>query len=123
CSLCVSALRVAHPRISCLFLSYFLSFFFFFSRSFVPRDPHSFPTRRSSDLASIIIQSSHVVRPQASPLMGASLALAACIGLEARSEEHTSELQSRFELVCRLLLEKKNSTTRPSSSCEVLTGW
>src|SRR5699024_4923913 len=25
-----------------------------------------------------------------------------------RSEEHTSELQSRFELVCRLLLEKKN---------------
>src|SRR6266704_5867912 len=25
----------------------------------------------------------------------------------ARSEEHTSELQSRFELVCRLLLEKK----------------
>src|SRR5699024_11445701 len=27
-----------------------------------------------------------------------------------RSEEHTSELQSRFDIVCRLLLEKKNST-------------
>src|SRR5207249_6970011 len=27
---------------------------------------------------------------------------------KARSEEHTSELQSRFDLVCRLLLEKKN---------------
>src|SRR5699024_11325472 len=27
--------------------------------------------------------------------------------LEWRSEEHTSELQSRFDLVCRLLLEKK----------------
>src|SRR5699024_2474508 len=27
---------------------------------------------------------------------------------ESRSEEHTSELQSRFDLVCRLLLEKKN---------------
>src|SRR5437868_10207652 len=26
----------------------------------------------------------------------------------SRSEEHTSELQSRFDLVCRLLLEKKN---------------
>src|SRR6266513_3981420 len=26
----------------------------------------------------------------------------------ARSEEHTSELQSRFDLVCRLLLEKNN---------------
>src|SRR5690606_40733737 len=29
----------------------------------------------------------------------------------ARSEEHTSELQSRENLVCRLLLEKKNSAT------------
>src|SRR5699024_11235105 len=29
----------------------------------------------------------------------------------SRSEEHTSELQSRFDLVCRLLLEKKNVTT------------
>src|SRR5699024_11802448 len=27
--------------------------------------------------------------------------------LKIRSEEHTSELQSRFDLVCRLLLEKK----------------
>src|SRR5690625_6392613 len=33
---------------------------------------------------------------------------------EPRSEEHTSELQSRGHLVCRLLLEKKNTTlTRP----------
>src|SRR5699024_12215948 len=29
-----------------------------------------------------------------------------------RSEEHTSELQSRFDLVCRLLLEKKNINVR-----------
>src|SRR2546422_4433649 len=29
----------------------------------------------------------------------------------ARSEEHTSELQSRLHLVCRLLLEKKKKTT------------
>src|SRR5699024_7554599 len=29
---------------------------------------------------------------------------------QARSEEHTSELQSRFDLVCRLLLEKKKKT-------------
>src|SRR5437868_12526171 len=32
-------------------------------------------------------------------------------GPQARSEEHTSELQSRFDLVCRLLLEKKKKTT------------
>src|SRR5699024_11479923 len=30
-------------------------------------------------------------------------------GCRLRSEEHTSELQSRFDLVCRLLLEKKNN--------------
>src|SRR5699024_10311712 len=32
---------------------------------------------------------------------------------KTRSEEHTSELQSRFDLVCRLLLEKKKKTTYP----------
>src|SRR3712207_6977022 len=40
-------------------------------------------------------------------------------GLElgVRSEEHTSELQSRQYLVCRLLLEKKNTNgTQPSST-------
>src|SRR5438034_3613280 len=31
----------------------------------------------------------------------------------ARSEEHTSELQSHSDLVCRLLLEKKNNEERP----------
>src|SRR5437868_10971473 len=33
-----------------------------------------------------------------------------------RSEEHTSELQSRFDLVCRLLLEKKNELSRTTSA-------
>src|SRR5699024_11923674 len=33
-----------------------------------------------------------------------------------RSEEHTSELQSRFDLVCRLLLEKKK-TVRDKTTC------
>src|SRR5207253_6977852 len=32
-----------------------------------------------------------------------------------RSEEHTSELQSRGHLVCRLLLEKKKKKTKPST--------
>src|SRR5690349_22121310 len=32
-------------------------------------------------------------------------------GTDARSEEHTSELQSRRDLVCRLLLEKKKKKT------------
>src|SRR2546430_8548561 len=36
---------------------------------------------------------------------------------EVRSEEHTSELQSQSNLVCRLLLEKKNKNTTIASSC------
>src|SRR5207249_8581122 len=39
----------------------------------------------------------------------------------ARSEEHTSELQSRFELVCRLLLEKKNNFTSKVFPSNVFT--
>src|SRR3989442_5971657 len=36
--------------------------------------------------------------------------------LEQRSEEHTSELQSRPHLVCRLLLEKKKKSTQHQSA-------
>src|ERR1041385_9293555 len=38
-----------------------------------------------------------------------TFALCRQFGAPIRSEEHTSELQSRLHLVCRLLLEKKNS--------------
>src|SRR2546429_5975506 len=38
--------------------------------------------------------------------------------LDRRSEEHTSELQSRLHLVCRLLLEKKNGQGYPRRQCE-----
>src|SRR5207248_10850787 len=36
---------------------------------------------------------------------------AVCGFVDERSEEHTSELQSPYDLVCRLLLEKKNKST------------
>src|SRR5438105_7471167 len=39
--------------------------------------------------------------------------------LQRRSEEHTSELQSRVDLVCRLLLEKKKTTKRHQTQGEV----
>src|SRR3989442_7130686 len=38
--------------------------------------------------------------------------------LVGRSEEHTSELQSRPHLVCRLLLEKKKNKTHASTPCD-----
>src|SRR6267378_4945092 len=47
-------------------------------------------------------------RPQIQALLdGLVYGAAAGLGFSARSEEHTSELQSRRDLVCRLLLEKK----------------
>src|SRR2546430_5691502 len=39
--------------------------------------------------------------------------------LNSRSEEHTSELQSQSNLVCRLLLEKKNKTETPYGDARV----
>src|SRR5699024_12420514 len=38
------------------------------------------------------------------------------VAREDRSEEHTSELQSRFDLVCRLLLDKINQDPKHSTS-------
>src|SRR5438067_5211407 len=48
----------------------------------------------------------HTGRPHRRPGWGRPVCGPAGDG--GRSEEHTSELQSRFDLVCRLLLEKKN---------------
>src|SRR2546427_4597813 len=39
------------------------------------------------------------------------------VGLVVRSEEHTSELQSQSNLVCRLLLEKKKNTNQNTERC------
>src|SRR5256885_16919162 len=43
--------------------------------------------------------------------------LAVHVGVGPRSEEHTSELQSPCNLVCRLLLEKKNMKRSGSDAC------
>src|SRR5205809_5225432 len=42
-------------------------------------------------------------------LLGDDLAVAHLVDVRVRSEEHTSDLQSRLHLVCRLLLEKKKN--------------
>src|SRR5215471_4079992 len=47
-------------------------------------------------------------------LAGVLSTAVAGLGSRARSEEHTSELQSRRDLVCRLLLEKKKKKTTTS---------
>src|SRR5699024_12433694 len=88
-----------------------------------PRPPlHSFPTRRSSDLDAVAgrergrqLPDRHLERVVPRDDGGDDAEGLARDNREVlgRSEEHTSELQSRFDLVCRLLLEKKKHT--PSS--------
>src|SRR5256885_8539616 len=51
----------------------------------------------------------HQPAPQCTAALG--LAALARKGIACRSEEHTSELQSPCNLVCRLLLEKKKTST------------
>src|SRR5437870_10419342 len=83
---------------------------FFFEESADPRDLHSFPTRRSSDLAagaSRRTASSTGAGPPAGSTTWCAASPTPIPGPSPRSEEHTSELQSRGHLVCRLLLEKK----------------
>src|SRR5207249_10620598 len=82
---------------------------------------HSFPTRRSSDLLhyeTATQEADEVARlVQERVAEGAwkydDVAVLVRSNADAdqflRSEEHTSELQSRFDLVCRLLLEKKKT--------------
>src|SRR5438874_9342285 len=83
------------------------SFFFFFYSYGAHRDLHSFPTRRSSDLASCRRNTDvALLRALPDPRSIANAGTILPRGLR-RSEEHTSELQSRRDLVCRLLLEKK----------------
>src|SRR5699024_12872923 len=79
---------------------------------------HSFPTRRSSDLLLRWKErhNSNKVKQQFSALYVRQVSYALFLRqmkrlqlmkpVSIRSEEHTSELQSRFDLVCRLLLEK-----------------
>src|SRR5690606_42152756 len=92
------------------------------------RDLHSFPTRRSSDLGkpALIIKADFPRRLYSNGerildnmyffllLTGLMTGIGVKFALDRlfvsriiRSEEHTSELQSRENLVCRLLLEKK----------------
>src|SRR5687768_17813026 len=84
------------------------------------RDLHSFPTRRSSDLSPRVpmVAGSRLGRRPGPQTIAAPRVRSAMSSRLARrrlrsgppaqrSEEHTSELQSRLHLVCRLLLVKK----------------
>src|SRR5699024_12478298 len=106
CDIClIFVIDVHHPSIS---LTHHFLFFFFIT----PRPPRRslFPNTtlfRSSSFPAIIkIKGKKDTALLA--LVEQVSRLWLLFGSHNRSEEHTSELQSRFDLVCRLLLEKKN---------------
>src|SRR3989442_6976288 len=93
----------------------------------IRRPPRStlFPTRRSSDLLSrnmdtgiMMSEGDYDAATKTFTYTGEIEAIPGMKQKNRRSEEHTSELQSRPHLVCRLLLEKKNTYHSPTSrSC------
>src|SRR5690606_39913012 len=95
----------------------------FHSRYSAHLDPLSFPTRRSSDLSTVLTVINNRMLSRADFLQAGDAVNLSAAGRKrfflayekrmsdtiTRSEEHTSELQSRENLVCRLLLEKKKT--------------
>src|SRR5206468_12964339 len=96
-SVCVDVLYIFHF----LFLLFsVLLFFFFFFFLMIRRPPRSTLFPYTTLFRSLCCSSGPLPLPSVSFPFSGSL-------LQPRSEEHTSELQSRSDLVCRLLLEKK----------------
>src|SRR5438045_9386324 len=91
---------------------------FYFSSSLFHLRLLSFPTRRSSDFSSrmtlaraycFCCRSSSAMPSRNCTFCGSPASSCVRASIALRSEEHTSELQSLRHLVCRLLLEKKNT--------------
>src|SRR5439155_22496987 len=86
------------------------------------RDLHSFPTRRSSDLMARNPLYLFLIASEQPWTVPDVACFADVVNVfvrywlqrdeDVRSEEHTSELQSRGHLVCRLLLEKKKQDNK-----------
>src|SRR2546430_17448505 len=83
------------------------SFFFFFLM--IRRPPRStlFPYTTLFRSQTAVLHERHLALRQ----LHLQQVAVACASEQHRSEEHTSELQSQSNLVCRLLLEKKKQTT------------
>src|SRR5574339_1283534 len=89
----------------------FGAFFFFFNDTATTEIYTLFPTRRSSDLGTC---REHLLQLLTEHPRGLPIG-------RLRSEEHTSELQSPGELVCSLLLEKKNKFQKAASKMKKTT--
>src|SRR5260221_6243253 len=89
---------------------HFLSFFFFFNDT-ATTEIYTLSLHDALPIYSLVHHQRFVCRHRLDRRIVFSLAgLGTASGY--RSEEHTSELQSHSDLVCRLLLEKKKTTMR-----------
>src|SRR2546427_5652076 len=93
----------------CIFYYFFFPFFFFFFFLMIRRPPRSTLFPYTTLFRSPACWPSARARP-----MPRTSCKSACSPM--RSEEHTSELQSQSNLVCRLLLEKKKKKKNKSRS-------
>src|SRR2546430_11745373 len=85
-----------------------LWYFFFFFNDTAPTEISSLPLHASLPICTAPAgRRTRSTRP--APLRGPCAALRPRASASRRSEEHTSELQSQSNLVCRLLLEKKTN--------------
>src|SRR5256885_11424806 len=85
-----------------------LSFFFFFFNDTATTEIYTLSLHDALPIWPVL-QNTHLVSGAASPK-----ARPCHVWIPGRSEEHTSELQSPCNLVCRLLLEKKKKKTHAS---------
>ena len=86
-------------------VSFFFFFFFFFFNAPATPEIYTLSLPDALPILDCMFQfPRHIIGNFAAKLLFATLFYA----IFCRSEEHTSELQSRSDLVCRLLLEKKN---------------
>src|SRR5207247_11222283 len=105
--ICVFYLSLSH--LLCYHILFFLHFFFFFFNDTAPTEIYTLSLHDALPIPDIFRVASQtpwlltriVVHQPRCP----------------RSEEHTSELQSRVDLVCRLLLEKKNNGAGEQYAC------
>src|SRR5207237_8329915 len=103
-SCAVVAMRSVVPRMTCHVVRSHVYRSFFFPVAGAPGALHSFPTRRSSDL---FYSSRNVLAGSIFAILRVGSVVASSVTNTRRSEEHTSELQSHLNVVCRLLLEKR----------------
>src|SRR5689334_25182098 len=95
--------------------SYIYMFFFFFFNDTATTEIYTLSLHDALPIlpSSTSAPSALEWNPRTSPTMTPRTLMSARSG--SRSEEHTSELQSQFHLVCRLLLEKKKTKNTQSS--------